>query len=84
MLNEISYDSLNPATGPIYINNADPGDLLQVKIIDININNSGIVAVINGEGVLGNLVREPIIKIINIDNGYAPILGNQSSSKADD
>lgn len=54
VLQEIDFDRINPATGPIYVEGADPGDLLQVKILSIDIKDKGIAAVIPGEGVLGD------------------------------
>ena len=37
VLAEIDCDRLNPATGPIYIEGAEPGDLLKLKIISIDV-----------------------------------------------
>ncbi|MFA5577448.1 MAG: acetamidase/formamidase family protein [Tissierellaceae bacterium] len=71
VLNEIDYDRLNPATGPIYITGAEPGDLLKLKILDINVKNKGVAAVVPGEGVLGDQVAKPIIKIIDIVDNVA-------------
>ena len=71
VLNEIDYDRLNPATGPIYVEGAEEGDLLQVKILSIDVKSKGVAAVVPGEGVLGKKVKNPIIKVINIDKNYA-------------
>ena len=71
VLNEIDYDRLNPATGPIYVEGAEEGDLLQVKILSIDVKSKGVAAVVSGEGVLGKKVKNPIIKVINIDKNYA-------------
>ena len=71
ILTEIDYDRLNPATGPIYVEDAEPGDLLEVKIISINVHNKGVAAVVPNEGVLGDQVTKPIIKVLDIKDGYA-------------
>lgn len=71
VLNEIDYDRLNPATGPIYVKGAQPGDLLKVKILDIKVKDKGVAAVVPDEGVLGDQVTKPIIRVIGIENGYA-------------
>ncbi len=68
VLNEIDYDRLNPATGPIYVNGAEPGDILSVKIQKIDIHDKGVAAVVPGEGVLGDKVTKPIIKVIEIED----------------
>ncbi|HUV06702.1 MAG TPA: acetamidase/formamidase family protein, partial [Spirochaetia bacterium] len=41
----------NPATGPVYINGAEPGDTLAVKIIDIKLGEFGYGRV-KGGGVI--------------------------------
>ncbi|TCU77310.1 amidase [Tissierella praeacuta] len=71
VLTEIDYDRLNPATGPIYVEGAEPGDLLQVKVISIDIAKKGVAAVVPNEGVLGDQVNKPIIRVVNIEDGYA-------------
>lgn len=71
VMEEINYDILNPATGPIYVENAEPGDLLQVKIIDINVKSRGSALVVPNEGVLGDQVTKPIVRIIDIEDGHA-------------
>lgn len=77
VLNEIDYDRLNPATGPIYVNGAQPGDLLQVKILGIDVKDKGVAAVVPGEGVLGDQVTKPIIKVIDIKDNNAIYNGIQ-------
>lgn len=75
VLTEIDYDRLNPATGPIYVEGAEPGDLLQVKIIKIAPANKGVAAVVPNEGALGDQVTKPIIKVLTIEDGYADYQG---------
>lgn len=75
LLFEIDMDIINPATGPIYVENAEVGDILKVEILDIKVDDSGIVAAVPGEGGLAEISKEPIISIIPIENGYAKYLG---------
>ncbi|HHY81273.1 MAG TPA: acetamidase/formamidase family protein [Clostridiales bacterium] len=75
VLNEIDYDRLNPATGPIYVEGAEPGDLLKVKIVSIDVKEKGVAAVVPNEGVLGDLVTKPIIRVLNIEDGHAVFHG---------
>lgn len=67
-LSEIDYDRLNPATGPIMVSGAKPGDLLKLTIHDIQVADRGIAMVVPGEGVLGDLVGKGIIKVLPIEN----------------
>lgn len=71
VIEEINYDILNPATGPIYIEGAETGDILKIKIIEIDVEDKGSSVTVPGEGVLGDQVKEPIVKIISIEDDYA-------------
>lgn len=71
VVKEINYEILNPATGPIYIEGAEPGDLLQVKILNIDVEDKGSSVVVPNEGVLGEQVKNPTVKIINVEGDYA-------------
>jgi amidase len=75
VLTEIDYDKLNPATGPIYIEGAEPGDLLKIKILDIAVAGKGISATVPDEGALGDQVTKSTVRIINIEDGYAILEG---------
>ncbi|MDO4485949.1 MAG: acetamidase/formamidase family protein [Bacillota bacterium] len=69
-----SYDVANPATGPVYINGAEPGDVLVVDILDIKVAQEGTITT---DGVCGPLYDHSEIrtKKIKIENGYADFNG---------
>lgn len=77
VLMEIDMDIINPGTGPIYINGAEKGDILKVDIIDIKVKNKGVAAAVPGEGGLADESKEAIVKVINIEDGYANYLGKK-------
>lgn len=60
--------SVHILTGPIYVQAAEPGDALEVRVLDIKfrvpygVNNTG-----PGKGVLPQLLKEPSVKLIRID-----------------
>lgn len=74
-LSEIDYSLLNPATGPIYVAGAEPGDLLKICIHSIEIADRGIAMVVQGEGVLGDRVTPGMVKVIPIQNGFCRFAG---------
>ena len=47
-----SYDVANPAAGPVYINGAQPGDVLVVDILDIQVAQQGVISTSEGCGPL--------------------------------
>lgn len=74
ILLEIDMDIINPATGPIYIESAEPGDILKVEIIDIIVKDKGVAATIPNEGGLSEEAKDADIEIIDIEDGYAKYL----------
>jgi len=75
IITEIDYDRINPATGPIYVEGAEPGDVLKIKILDIAVAGKGVSGTVPNEGALGDQVTRPTIRIINIEDGYAVLEG---------
>src|SRR5580698_9631567 len=49
----------HPLTGPVWINNAEPGDLLEVELLDIVASDSGWTAQLPGFGFLRDLFPDP-------------------------
>jgi len=68
---KLDWTRVNPATGPVYINNAEPGDILSIKIEKIDIADSGVVVCGEGMGVMGNMLKGAAMKIMNIKDGKA-------------
>ncbi|MFW9923929.1 MAG: acetamidase/formamidase family protein [Candidatus Thorarchaeota archaeon] len=69
----INFDMerINPATGPVYIENAEPGDTLEVHIEKIAVANQGACCIIPNFGFLASEFPNPWTRIIPIKNGYA-------------
>lgn len=57
----------NPATGPIYVNDAKAGDVLKVEILDIKISKTGFICTFNGCGALREST-ELRTKTFNVEN----------------
>ncbi len=70
-LENLDWSRVNKATGPIYIEGAEKGDTLVVDILDIQLAPQGVILVIPGAGVLGDLKFNPRAKIVKIENGFA-------------
>ncbi len=67
LVGSIDFDQVNPGTGPVYVEGAEPGDVLVVHINDITVEDYGI-GVTYGVGPLKEN-SEIRTKIIDIDNG---------------
>lgn len=68
-LTSIDWDHVNPATGPIYVAGAQRGDTLVITIHDIKLEETGIVAIGPGFGVLP--FEKITHKVIRIDEEVA-------------
>jgi len=69
--NDFDYSRVNPATGPIFVNNCQPGDILAVTIEQIKLDSQGAVELYPGWGPLGNQVKKAKTKIIPIADDMA-------------
>lgn len=45
VLSNLPWDSINPCTGPLFISDAKPGDILKVSILKINIHDYGTLII---------------------------------------
>jgi len=59
----------NPATGPVAVRGADPGDALVVEILDIKLGPRGYTGIRPRQGVLGHLIADYRTKVIDIVDG---------------
>ncbi|MFF0828345.1 acetamidase/formamidase family protein [Brevibacillus sp. NPDC003359] len=68
---ELDWNRINPASGPIYIEETEPGDILVVHIQKIEIKNQGVMVTGPDLGVMGVDLQENVIKMIPIQDGKA-------------
>ncbi|MEO6906347.1 MAG: acetamidase/formamidase family protein [Abditibacteriaceae bacterium] len=69
-LESVDYSKLNPATGPIDIEGAQPGDILKIRIVEIDPTSNGVSLTMPNQGALGYRAKRPLTKTLNIENGY--------------
>lgn len=67
----IDWNRVNPATGPIYVKDAQPGDVLKVSIEKLEIGDQGVMVVGPDLGVMGHRLKEMESKMIPIQDGIA-------------
>lgn len=65
----VPWDRINPATGPIYVEDAEPGDALKVEILEIKLADHGVTALAPGHGVFGDSVKEEVTRIVPVQDG---------------
>ena len=61
----------NPATGPLYIEGAMPGDMLKIDILDIEMGPVGIVMLGPGSGSEKEKFPRKVLRRVPVKDGYA-------------
>ncbi len=61
---------VNPATGPVYVRGAEPGDTLIVDILDIKLADHAFTRLLPGIGVLAGEVDAPRARVVSIEDGW--------------
>ena len=61
----------HPLTGPVYVEGAEPGDLLEVTVLRIEPSSFGFTCILPGFGLLRGFFEEPFLVKWAITDGYA-------------
>ncbi|MRH41192.1 hypothetical protein GH741_00710 [Aquibacillus halophilus] len=61
-------EGVNPATGPVYVNGAEPGDTLKISVLSLELEEEGSMYLRPGVGVLKKYVDRPEVKKLKIKN----------------
>ncbi len=67
----LDWDTVNPATGPILIEDAGPGDVLAVRIERLETSGHGIMCTGGGWGVLGDRIDELTWRFLDVGSAGA-------------
>jgi amidase len=68
---DLDWGRVNPATGPVYVRGALPGDILAVDIEDVRVADRGAMAAVPGEGALGDMITETETRIFRMEGNQA-------------
>lgn len=80
-LESINWENINPATGPVFVENAEPGDVLKVTVEKIELPDQGVMAAGKGFGVTGRLLEGLEYKLVKF-SGNKIIINDQISIEA--
>ena len=67
----LDFGQVDQVNGPIYVEEASPGDTLQVEMLDLRPANWGWTAIIPGFGLLADEFADPALKIWHLADGAA-------------
>jgi amidase len=74
-LETVDWDQINPATGPVFVEGAQPGDTLAVLIERLATADQGVVAVSDEFGVLADRIAGTECRVVPIEGGFARLSG---------
>ncbi len=67
-LGRLDFGKVNPTTGPVFVEGAEPGDLLKVTLLHFGPSGWGWTANIPGFGLLADQFKEPALHIWRYDS----------------
>jgi amidase len=68
LANELDWEHINPATGPVYIDEVRPGDILCIDVVEIKVADQSIVTATPSQGVIGDLIQEAETAVLPVHN----------------
>lgn len=68
---EIDLGLGHPLTGPVFVEGAEPGDVLEVELLRYETASTGVTALIPGFGYLSDLFPDPYLVVWQIEDGLA-------------
>ena len=71
----VDWEHINPATGPVFVEGAEPGDVLSVLVEHIDVAHRGVMAVSGEFGVLRDRFQGMSFAIIPIEDRFARVAG---------
>jgi len=67
LVDALDWAHVNPATGPLFINGAKPGDVLRIDLLDIQVGQQSSMVTIPGEGALGDVISQMETTILKLE-----------------
>jgi acetamidase/formamidase len=69
----LDFARVNPVSGPVFVKGAQPGDALEVEILEFDARDWGWTAIIPGFGLLADEFTEPWLRISKVDSERAAV-----------
>jgi len=70
----LDFGKVNPVTGPVFVDGAEPGDALVVEVLDLAESGWGWTGIIPGFGLLAEDFTEPWLNVSRYDAGQVEFL----------
>lgn len=73
-LASLDSERVNPVTGPIFVEGAKPGDVLQVELLSVEVGTWGWTAELPGFGLLADQFPDPWLHVWELGGDWAPFM----------
>lgn len=67
LIDKLDWDHVNPATGPVYVEGAKPGDTLRVDLLKLDVGPKSIMVTLPGEGALGDMIKDMETAVLTLE-----------------
>jgi amidase len=67
LVDELDWGHVNPATGPVYVEGAKPGDVLRIDLLEMKVGPQSSMVTIPGEGALGDVITQMETAILRLE-----------------
>lgn len=69
-LEKLDWSTVDGATGPVFVEGVEPGDTLIAEILDIKVDEKGVMVTVPKHGILGGKRFNSSTRIVRVRNGY--------------
>jgi amidase len=66
---KLDWTRVDGATGPLFIETAEPGDTLVAEILDISVEKKGVIVTIPKSGIMADKKFKPSTKVVELNDG---------------
>jgi acetamidase/formamidase len=74
----LDFARVNPVSGPVFVKGAQPGDALEVEILEFDARDWGWTAIVPGFGLLADEFVEPWLRISEVDPDRRAVVFSES------
>ena len=76
VLADLKFEPIHPLTGPVYVEGAEPGDVLKVTLHKVELQECGWNSILPGFGFLADQFTEPYLRTYEMESGDTHIAFN--------
>lgn len=77
-LRNLSFDPIHPLTGPVYVENAQPGDVIKVTLHEIELGDWGWNAIYPGFSFVADSIKGEYLRLYDLKNNKTKVNFNDS------